>query len=248
MAIEHWLLPLIVAAFCSIYLLGYFVVFRKWSPKHRPEASSCFMSLFHGTPAVLLAIPALLLPRPVRRFAAPNTGLQSLVLDFSTAYFAVDLLHYLFFIPPQASLYVAHHLAALFVFLTCRYLVAHGAFSILVLLVLAEVTSACENAVTLTGLRKTESAVAAKVHRWVTPAFYAAFTVARGLVGPVFFYKMSAYYLSGKARDVIPAWVSTSWIVVVGGAILGSILWISNLWFNFFRVENNVEMNKAIDV
>lgn len=57
-------------------------------------------------------------------------------------------------------------------------------------------------------------------------------------MGPVFFCKMSVYYLSGEAVDVIPMSVSVSWIVVVGGAIAVSNLWIWNRWVEFF-VERN---------
>ncbi|WOL04153.1 TLC domain-containing protein [Canna indica] len=230
---EYWLLPHIFGAFCVIYLLGYLVIFRNWSPKFRPEASSCFISLFHGTPAALLAVSAIL-NQPVRGFASANTNFQNHVLDFSIGYFTVDLLHYLIFIP-EDYLFIAHHLATLFVFATCRYLVAHGAFSILVLLVLAEVTSACQNVWTLAGLRKADLPAAAKIYKYLSPPFYVLYTVMRGFIGPVFFYNMSAYYLSGKASNVIPLWVSAAWIVVVGGAILVSIMWISNLWLEFFR-------------
>ncbi|RWW28859.1 hypothetical protein GW17_00006652 [Ensete ventricosum] len=213
-----WLLPHIFAAFSVTYLLGYFVIFRNWSPKYRPDASSCFISSFHGTPAVFLAVAAIL-NQPVRGFASPNTNFQNLVLDFSIGYFTVDLLHYLILIPGD-YLFIAHHLATLFVFVTCRYLVVHGAFSILVLLVLAEVTSACQNVWTLAGLRKADLPIAARIHKNLSPPFYGLYTIMRGFIGPVFFYKMSAYYLSGKGSNVIPIWVSAAWIVVVGGAIL----------------------------
>ncbi|RZS01854.1 hypothetical protein BHM03_00031801 [Ensete ventricosum] len=205
-----WLLPHIFAAFSVTYLLGYFVIFRNWSPKYRPDASSCFISSFHGTPAVFLAVAAIL-NQPVRGFASPNTNFQNLVLDFSIGYFTVDLLHYLILIPGD-YLFIAHHLATLFVFVTCRYLVVHGAFSILVLLVLAEVTSACQNVWTLAGLRKADLPIAARIHKNLSPPFYGLYTIMRGFIGPVFFYKMSAYYLSGKGSNVIPIWVSAACI------------------------------------
>ncbi|CAL9131853.1 unnamed protein product [Musa textilis] len=236
------LLPHAFATFSVMYLIGYFVVFRNWSPKYRLDASSCFISLFHGTPAVFLAVAAIL-NQPVRGFASPNTDFQNLVLDFSIGYFTVDLLHYLIFIPGD-YLFIAHHLATLFVFVTCRYLVAHGAFSILVLLVLAEVTSACQNVWTLARLRKAELSVAAKIHKNLAPPFYVLYTIMRGFIGPVFFYKMSTFYLSGKASNVIPIWVSASWVIVVGGAIFVSIMWISNLWLELFREENGEKKDR----
>ncbi|XP_008792221.2 TLC domain-containing protein At5g14285-like [Phoenix dactylifera] len=240
---EYSLFPSFFAMFCLIYLIGYFVIFRNWGPKHRPDASSCFISLCHGTPAVFLALSAIL-SQPIRGFASPNTNFQNLVLDFSIAYFTSDLLHYLIFVPGD-YLFIAHHLATLFVLVTCRCLVLHGAFAVLVLLVFAEVTSFCQNVWALAGLRKAELPSAARMHMFLSPPFYALYTVARGLVGPVFFYKMSAFYMSGKAGDVIPMWASVSWIVVVGVAIAVSILWISNLWMKLFREMSQKEEKKG---
>ncbi|XP_020402092.1 leucine-rich repeat extensin-like protein 5 [Zea mays] len=51
-------------------------------------------------------------------------------------------IHYLAFLPGDV-LFIAHHLATLFVFLTCCHLVRHSAYA---LLVLAEVTSLLQNA------------------------------------------------------------------------------------------------------
>ncbi|MCI69720.1 oxidoreductase aldo/keto reductase family, partial [Trifolium medium] len=71
-----------------------------------------------------------------RGFAAANTSFQLTVLDYSIAYFVTDLLHYIVFFPSDV-LFIAHHLATLFVIFTCRHVVSHGAFSVVVLLVLA---------------------------------------------------------------------------------------------------------------
>ncbi|XP_042375157.1 TLC domain-containing protein At5g14285-like [Zingiber officinale] len=229
----QWFLPHFVSVFCALYMLGYFAVFNNWSPKYRPDGSSCFMSLCHGTPAVLLAAAAIL-QQPVRSFASPNTDFQNLVLDFSVGYFTVDLLHYLIFMPSE-YLFIAHHLATLFVFITCRYIAQHGAFALLVLLVLAEVTSACQNVWTLAGLRRAESPTAARIHKNLAPPFFVLYTIMRGFLGPWFFYKMGAFYVSGKASDVMAMWICASWIVVVGSAMLVSILWICNLWLELFR-------------
>ncbi|EMS60110.1 hypothetical protein TRIUR3_08607 [Triticum urartu] len=108
-----------LAMFGAIYLLGYFVVFRRWSLQQRPDASSCLTSLFHGTPATLLALRAVLSSSRAGDLAAPNMPADDLALDFSTAYFTVDLIHYLVFLPHEV-LFVAHHLATLYVFATCR--------------------------------------------------------------------------------------------------------------------------------
>ncbi|KAJ8758903.1 hypothetical protein K2173_002682 [Erythroxylum novogranatense] len=62
--------------FLTVYLFACFVVFRNWGPKHRTEASSSFMSLAHGTPAVVMAIHALLSTQPSPSFASPNSAIH----------------------------------------------------------------------------------------------------------------------------------------------------------------------------
>ncbi|GMN42681.1 hypothetical protein TIFTF001_011908 [Ficus carica] len=225
-------LPVFLFMFAAIYILARFVVFRTWSPKTRPEASSCLISLAHGTPAVVLAVGAVLSENI--GFASPNTAAQNLVLDYSIAYFLTDLLHYLVFFPSDV-LFIGHHLATLFVFLTCRHVVSHGAFAVLSLLILAELTSSCQNAWTLAGARRSDVVFAAKLHRLLSPPFYALYSLVRGFAGPYFLYQMAAFYLSGAADTVIPRWVWVSWIVVVFTAISVSILWITNLWVELYR-------------
>lgn len=229
-------LSLFFAAYFTIYLLAYSLLFRSWTPKLRPEASSCAISLAHGTPAVFLAARAVLADA-ARDFDSPNTPLQNLVLDYSIAYFLVDLLHYLVFYPTDV-LFIGHHLATLFVFVTCRYLVHHGAFAILVLLILAEVTSLCQNVWTLASARRADSAFADKVFDLLSPPFYALYSLVRVFFGPYFVYRMFAFYVTGAADSVIPKWVWISWLVVVVAAISVSILWIVNLWVVFFREKS----------
>ncbi|KAK6155265.1 hypothetical protein DH2020_009513 [Rehmannia glutinosa] len=212
-------------------------------PKLRPEASSCVISLAHGTPAVILACRAIL-SDPARDFNSPNTPLQSLVLDYSIAYFLMDLVHYLIFYPSDI-LFIGHHLATLFVFVTCRYVVYHGAFAILVLLILAEVTSLCQNVWTLASARRSDLKFAAKVYDFLSPPFYALYSVVRGFLGPYFVYRMFAFYLSGAADRVIPKWVWMSWVLIVVTAISVSILWISNLWIEFYR-ERERKIEKKV--
>jgi hypothetical protein len=135
---ERWLFPAFLVMYAAIYCVGQLFVFRRWALRQRLDGSSCLISLFHGTPAALAAAGTILaLPAGFRSFAAPNARLQDHVLDYSIAYFTMDLLHYLAFLPADV-LFIAHHLATLFVFLTCRYMVRHGAYALLVLLVLAE--------------------------------------------------------------------------------------------------------------
>ncbi|CAL4927863.1 unnamed protein product [Urochloa decumbens] len=232
---ERWLFPAFLVMYVAIYCVGQLLVFRRWAPRQRLDGASCLISLFHGTPAALAAAGAILaLPAGSRSFAAPNERLQEHVLDYSVAYFTMDLLHYLAFLPGDV-LFIAHHLATLFVFLTCRYIVRHGAYALLVLLVLAEVTSLLQNVWTLAGIWRDQSPAAARVYGALSPPFYVLYTLVRGVAGPFFLLKMAVFYLSGQAVDVIPWWVRISWIVVVGTAIAVSNLWIWNLWKELFR-------------
>ncbi|VAI91815.1 unnamed protein product [Triticum turgidum subsp. durum] len=197
--------PPFLAMFAAVYLLGYFVVFRRWSPQQRPDASSCLTSLFHGTPATLLALRAVLSSPGAGDLAAPNTPADDLVLDFSTAYFAVDLLHYLVFLPHEA-LFVAHHLATL-----------------------------AQNLWTLAGMRRAGSPLAARAHVALSLPFYAAYTAMRAVLGPVWFVRMVRFYAAGAGDGALPTWALASWSVVIGSAILLSVLWVGNLWFAYFR-------------
>ncbi|KAJ8750395.1 hypothetical protein K2173_014310 [Erythroxylum novogranatense] len=236
-------LPAFFAFFLFIYFMAYFAVFRNWPLAARPEAASCMISIFHGTPAVVLASAAILAD-PLRSFSSANTAAQNSVLEFSVAYFLMDLIHYLIFYPSDV-LFIGHHLATLFVFLTCRYLTHHGAYAILTLLILAEVTSACQNVWTLANARRLDNAFAAKVFDVLSPPFYTLYLVVRGFLGPYFVLQMGSSYISGVAEGVIPKWVWVSWLVVVGLAISVSILWISNLWVQLYR-ERSAKLGKKL--
>ncbi|MBA0557516.1 hypothetical protein Golob_014581 [Gossypium lobatum] len=236
-------LPLFFSMFLILYSIAYFIVFRNWSPKIRPEACSCFISLFHGTPAVFLATFAIFSDQN-RGFSSPNTKTQNLVLDYSIAYFLTDLLHYLIFFPTDV-LFIGHHLATLFVFITCRHVVFHGSYAILTLLILAEVTSFCQNVWTLATARRHDNQLAAKVYSNLSPYFYAFYSVVRGIFGPFFLYQMGVFYSSGVADNVIPRWLWVSWMCVVITAIGVSILWISNLWVELFK-EKKAKLEKEL--
>ncbi|KAB2624875.1 hypothetical protein D8674_016535 [Pyrus ussuriensis x Pyrus communis] len=201
-------LPTFFSIFLLIYLSAYFLLFRNWGPKHRPGASSCLISLSHGSAAAAMAAHAILRSHKATTFASPNTATQNTVLEFSIAYFSLDLLHYLIFFPNDV-LFILHHLATLYVFTTCRYAVRHGAHAILVLLFLAEITSGCQNAWTLAGFRRSGSPAAAKF---------------------------------GAADPVIPIWAWVSWMVVISTAICLSILWVLNLWIDWYK--NKVQKKK----
>lgn len=227
--------------FLLVYLFAYFVVFRNWGPKHIAQASSCLISMAHGTPAVLLAINALTKSQlPLSSFASPNTSSQNIVLDYSIAYFLLDLLHYLVFFPSDV-LFISHHLATLYVFMTCRFVVRHGASALLVLLVLAEITSLCQNVWSLAGFRKADTPAALKLYDYLSPRFYAFYCVFRVILGPLFVLKMGIFFVSGAAEAVIPRWAWISWMVVITSAIFVSILWVSNNWIEWFRERSGVQ-------
>ena len=241
--LEPFFLLSFTLMFISIYLLAYTTLFKNWDTKKRPDASSCLISLAHGTPVVLLSLYANFLhPQPPhhRHFAAQNTPLQTLVLDFSIAYFLIDTSHYFIFIPND-HLFIAHHLVVLYVFITCRFVVGSGGFAVLFLLALAEVTSPCQNAWSLARFWKDEVAWAERFYDGLSPYFYGFYTVVRGVVGPLVVYKMVVFYLNGGGSGVIPVWAWISWMVVIVSAILVSVLWVSNLWFNLFKERSKTK-------
>ncbi|KAL6193157.1 hypothetical protein ACLB2K_034241 [Fragaria x ananassa] len=228
-------LPTFFTMFLLIYLFARFLLFRTWGPKHRPEASSCVISLAHSTPAVFMAIHELIhSQRTASVFASMNTPFENTVLEFSIAYFLVDLLHYLIFFPTEI-LFILHHLATLYVFSTCRYVVHHGAYAIIVLLFLAEITSGCQNVWTLASFQRADSASAAKLYDFLSPRFYAFYSVFRGVLGPLFMFKMGLFYMSGAAGEEVPTWAWVSWMVVIVIAICVSILWVLSHWKDWYR-------------
>nr|GEZ73541.1 TLC domain-containing protein At5g14285 [Tanacetum cinerariifolium] len=155
---------------------------------------------------------------PKQHFASQNTPFQAIVLEFSIAYFIIDTSHYLIF-TPNDHLFIAHHLAVLYVFITCRYIVQHGAFAILLLLVLAEVTSLLQNTWSLARYRKDDMAFAARLYDGLCPYFYGFYSVVRGVFGPLFVYQMIVFYLKGGGDGLVPMWAWVSWMVVIVSAI-----------------------------
>ncbi|KAD2803988.1 hypothetical protein E3N88_37365 [Mikania micrantha] len=111
-------------------------------------------------------------------------------------------------------------MAVLYVFITCRFVVGYGGFAILLLLVLAEVTSPLQNAWSFTKHLKDEVASAGRLYRVLSPYFYVFYTVVRGVFGPLFVYRMVVFYLNGGGDGVVPVWAWASWMVVIVCAIL----------------------------
>lgn len=237
-------LPSFFVMFFVIYISAYFVVFRNWGSINRTEASSCFMSLFHGTPAVIMAVRALLDSQTSRDFASANSPAHERVLEFCTAYFLMDLLHYLVFFPHDI-LFILHHLATLYVLATCRYVVLHGAYGILLVLVLAEITSPVQNTWSIARFRKVDLPAAAKLYEFLSPRFYVFYSVVRGVLGPICVFKMVVFYVSGGAKGLIPRWAWISWTVVITTAITVSILWVSSHWTNWLRAKSYEAQKKV---
>lgn len=224
--------------FLLIYAFAYLVLLRNWGPKHRLEASSCFISVAHGSPVVIMAIIAILQAPNTTDFAAPNTKFQTLVLEYSIAYFLLDLLHCILF-SPHDFVFIFHHLAVIYVFVTCNYLVHRGAVPILGLLVVAELSSGCQNVWTLAGYRRADVVAAAKFQDFVSPYFFTFYSILRVGLAPAFLYKMGGFYVGSMGKDLIPKWAWISWMGVIGMAIFGSMLWVGNHWLLWFRSTNH---------
>lgn len=85
---------------------------------------------------------------------------------------------------------------------------------------------------------------AAKLHAFLSPIFYAFYSVVRGVVGPWFVCKMGRALLAGAAQAVIPKGVWISWMVVIVSAIMVSILWVFNLWIDLYKETKMKEFKK----
>lgn len=77
--------------------------------------------------------------------------------------------------------------------------------------------------------------VATRVHEFLRVPFYGFYSVARGVLGPMFVYEMGVFYACGGGGDEVPMWVWVSWMVLIVGALMGSLLWILNLWIDLYR-------------
>ncbi|KAI4373799.1 hypothetical protein MLD38_011879 [Melastoma candidum] len=231
---------LFFAYFLAAYISAYFLLFRRWDPTPRAFASSCFTSLFHGTPALLLSLAATY-PHPPRSYSLPNTPSQDSVLEFSTAYFLLDLLHYLLFFPSDL-LFIIHHVATLYVLLTCRYIVLRGAYPILLLLILAEVTSPCQNTWSLARTCRSNSPSADRLVRFLSPKFYTFYSIVRGVIAPL--YVLDLTYSYWKDSRGMPRWAWTSWVVIMAVGIAASMLWVRDKW-SVWRKERDLDPRKT---
>ncbi|GLJ05425.1 hypothetical protein SUGI_0018030 [Cryptomeria japonica] len=232
-----------VAFFITQYSLAYFILFRKYRKPERWEAASCTISMAHGPLVTVLAAYDIAVSK--WQLDAPNTGLERAVMEYSIAYFMVDLFHYLLFVPGKL-LFVAHHLATAFVMASCRFYAGHGAQALMALLCVAEITSACQNTWSLSMFAMhVEPTRARRIHEAVCVPFYVLYSVARGIVAPLLAWRLSCFYLGGRADGVMPRWLVQCWMGIVVLAILASVLWVVDLWVEFFRAcrkKNSVKV------
>lgn len=222
-----------VGVFSAIYVLGYYWWVGGWRTrtKARHEAASCFMSLLHCSATTLLTgwnVAVTLQEHDKgpwqQLLRAPNTPFQNTVMEFSIAYFVVDLMHYVLFVPEEA-LFVLHHVATSTYMLSCRYYTAHGGLSVMSLLGLAESTGFLQNLWFLSFL-----AGATRSFRLLDPIFLTFFTFVRGILGPLLTWRLCAFYFAGQADTVIPRWLAYYWMSTVILAITGSLFWVSTQW------------------
>uniref|UniRef100_A0A0D6QVR7 TLC domain-containing protein n=1 Tax=Araucaria cunninghamii TaxID=56994 RepID=A0A0D6QVR7_ARACU len=240
----HVLLPSIVL-FAALYAFGYFVVFRKWKGKNRFEAASCGISLVHGTITCLASVYDML--HSPWKLDAPNTLLENQIMEFSTAYFVVDLLHYLL-VNPSDYLFIFHHFATSFYMLTCMYYTGHGGLSAISLIAAGEATSPLQNVWTVSRMARAESELANRVYTSLSPFFTVYFTFMRCIVGPYVTWNLASFYIAGKADAVIPRWLAYTWMITVFMAIFGSIIWVYKLWaglIKFYSRKGKVRAQKA---
>ncbi|KZV39970.1 hypothetical protein F511_15632 [Dorcoceras hygrometricum] len=239
-------LPVFLSWFILVYFLGYFIIFKNWGKLYRAEASSCIMSLVHGNPAFVLSIFSILRSQnsvTQLGFASRNTAFQNSVLEYSISYFLLDLLHYMVLVPSDV-LFILHHVATLYVLMTCRYVFGVGAVAILGVLVLAEATTTCQNTWSLARYCKDDSTKAAALCDFLSPIFYAYYSVVRGILGPLFAYKIGLYFTHGLGDAVLPNWAWISWMVVIASGIGVSILWVLLLWTGFYRERTKKSAEK----
>lgn len=228
--------------------MGYWVIFARRWPRgtlERYKAASCCMSIVHGTSTSLAAIIYMLHllythndlasinteghPKQVSwlnsHLGAPNTPFQEAIMEYSTAYFLIDLLHYVLFVPNQ-PLFILHHIFTTSYMLSCRFYTKHGAFSTIVLFAVAECTSFLQNLWSFASLTENTS-----LFNSLNVPFLTIFTVFRGVATPWATWKLCAYYLfSAEASSVVPYWLALYWMGSVFMGITGSLYWVAMHW------------------
>lgn len=244
-----------VFLFTAVYFLGYFFVFHKlWKGRARYDAASCGISLTHGTVVAALACSEIFSQKWI--LDAPNTPFQNKIMEYSMAYFVVDLLNYLI-TAPDDYLFIGHHVATLTYMISCRYFIGHGAMSVMCLIAGGEVTSPVQNIWTLSRMAQDTSPTAKKIYKNLSPFFTVFFTIVRGGFGPYLTWSMGKFYLGGYADKIMPRWLAYCWMFKVAFAIFGSMVWVYKLWLglikfyakrrNSFRRKSEVSFQEKYD-
>ncbi|KAH7414874.1 hypothetical protein KP509_14G015100, partial [Ceratopteris richardii] len=222
-------LPWSCVFFTGLYLLGYWVVFARRWPRgavDRFKAASCCMSIVHGTStSMAAAIYMMHLKHTKSRLGAANTRFEEAIMEYSTAYFLVDLVHYLLFVPNQ-PLFVLHHVFTSSYMLSCCFYTGHGAFSTIVLFVVGESTSFLQNVWTISLITHS-----AKLFNLLNVPFLIIFSIFRGVLTPWATWQLCLYFLfSREASAVVPFPLALYWMWSVFMGISGSLYWVSTHW------------------
>ncbi|KAI5055568.1 hypothetical protein GOP47_0029089 [Adiantum capillus-veneris] len=226
--LQSFSLPASIPLFIAIYAVGYFSLFPQWKYKARFEAASCSMSLVHG--AISFTLAAYNLLHVPWQLDAPNSPHQNSLMDFSIAYFLVDLLHYVLFVPEDYK-FIFHHVATSIYMLTCKYYVGHGAVSVMALMAVGEITTPLQSVWTIARLGRVISPRAKRIYESASLPFTILFTVARGIVGPILTWKLCKFYLLNEGRQVIPFWLAALWMGMVVIGMAGSVMWMQSYQF-----------------
>ncbi|GLJ34093.1 hypothetical protein SUGI_0685340 [Cryptomeria japonica] len=165
---------------------------------------------------------------------APNTNLENKIMEFSLAYFAIDMIHYIL-VNPSDYLFILHHVATSTYMISCRYYTGHGGISAISLMCTGEATSPFQNVWTVARMGRGESPLASRIYAAMSPAFTVYFTIMRCIVGPYIAWELGSFYFPGKADKVIPRGIAYFWMVTVILAIVGSTVWVYKLWTGLIK-------------
>lgn len=218
--------------FAVVYSIGYMWIFKTWAGRQRCDAAGCGMSLLHGAAVAYLATWDVLFT--MWMLDGRNTPRQNRIMEFSIAYFMMDILNY-FLTAPEDCLFIGHHMATLTYMVSCRYYTGHGAASVMRLIAAGEITSPMQNLWTLARMAREGSPLARHMYRYLSPIFTILFTVIRGVIGPYLVWALGRFYIVGKADAVVPRCMAYSWLFKVTFAVCGSMVWVYKLWVGFFK-------------
>ncbi|KAJ7532090.1 hypothetical protein O6H91_14G072000 [Diphasiastrum complanatum] len=246
---EFRILVLSICFFVAIYTVVCLTLFRRWKGRKRQRAASCCISLVHGTISATLAAHDMACRRSSAswKLDARNSSFQNGVMEFSMAYFLVDLLHYLYAVPDD-YLFIGHHISTLTYMLSCRYFTRHGATSVMYLIAVGEATTPLQCVWNLSRMAREDHRLAMQIYTFLSPIFTVIFTFVRGCLGPYLLWKLSSFYLRGQSSSsVIPRWLAYFWMLKAALAVVGSLLWVYKLWVGLFKfyTQKQYEVRKV---